>query len=98
MTEAANFYREVRQLALTAPVWDSVIRYFVKPDERWDLTLVSQRVYGNRDEYLAIQAAAGLDRLDQPLYEQELILPTPERLAAIKRRTGYQTAIPRGRR
>lgn len=98
MIEASQFYREIRQLALTAPVWDSVIRYFVKPDERWDLTLVSQRVYGNREDYLTIMAAAGLDRLDQPLLEQELILPTPDRLAAIKRRTGYQTVAPRGRR
>lgn len=94
MVPASRFYREVRQYSLTAPVWDTAIRYFTKPDEKWDLTLVSQRVYGNRDEYLAVMAAAGLDRMDQPLTERELVLPSVERLNMIKARTGYVSAQP----
>lgn len=94
MVPESSFYREVRQFALTAPVWEDAIRYFTKPDERWDATLISQRVYGNRDEYLAVMAAAGLDRWDQELTERELVLPTPDRLALIKSKTGYQSTQP----
>lgn len=91
MSIAANkFYRAVREFAVTAPVWEaSAIRYFTLPDEQWDVTLVSQRVYGNRNESLAIMAAAGLDRTDQPLTPRMLVLPSAAMLAAIKQRTGY---------
>lgn len=96
MIESARFYLAIRKFSLTEPVWSSVrVRYYTKPDERWDLTLVSQRVYGNRDEYLAVMAAAGLDRLDQELTERELILPSRERLAQIKAATGYVSSATR---
>lgn len=95
MVRASRFYRAVRQFSLTAPVWEDVIRYFTKPDERWDLTLVSQRVYGNRDEYLAVMAAAGLDRLNQELTERELVLPSLERLELIKQETGFTSTTTR---
>ncbi len=98
MIAASRFYREVRQFALTAPAWEDAVRYFTRPDERWDLTLVAQRVYGSRDEYLAVMAAAGLDRMDQELTERELVLPTADRLALIKKRTGFESTQPkRGR-
>lgn len=94
MIPASSFYRAVRQFADTARVWQDAIRYQTLPDERWDLTLVSQRVYGNRDEYLAVMAAAGLDRFDQELSEQELVLPTAQLLQALKRQTGYRSSAP----
>jgi hypothetical protein len=94
MIPESDFYKAVRQFALTAPTWEPAIRYFTKPDERWDLTLVAERVYGDREEYLAVMAAAGLDRLDQELIERELVLPLPDRLALIKSRTGFKTAPP----
>jgi len=94
MVAQSRFYRAVRQFALTAPSWEPAIRYFTKPDERWDLTLVAERVYGDREEYLAIMAAAGLDRLDQELTERPLVLPRPERLALIKAQTGFSTGTP----
>ena len=93
MLPESRFYRAVRQFATTAPVWADAIRYHTLPDERWDLTLVAQRVYGSRDEWMAVMAAAGLDRLDQELTERPLTLPTKARLEAIKRETGYATAI-----
>lgn len=68
--------------------------YQTLPDERWDLTLVSQRVYGNRNEFLAVMAAAGLDRFDQELTERELILPNAQRLEIIKQDTGYTSSTP----
>lgn len=68
--------------------------YQTLPDERWDLTLVSQRVYGNRNEFLAVMAAAGLDRFDQELTERELVLPNAQRLEIIKQDTGFTSSTP----
>lgn len=89
MIGQSRFYRAVRQFAVSTPVWGEAVRVFTLPEERWDVTLVSQRVYGNRDEALTIMAAAGLDRFDQELTERELVLPTAERLEQIKKATGY---------
>ena len=90
MIEASRFYRAVRQFAVTEPVWsvDRIV-YFSQPDDRWDVTLVSQKVYGNRDEFLTVMAAAGLTRFDDELTERELILPSKTRLEQIKQATGY---------
>jgi len=93
MIKASRFYREIRQFAATRQPWQDAARYDSLPDEEWDLTLVSQRVYGNRNEALAVMAAAGLDRVDQPLTQRRLILPTPIQLEAFKRLTGYSTAV-----
>lgn len=89
-TLAANrFYRAVRKFAASRKAWQDAVRYDSLPDEEWDVTLVSQRVYGNRNEALAVRAAAGLDRVDQPLTQRLLILPTPAQLAALKQQTGF---------
>jgi hypothetical protein len=88
MSAASLFYRRVREFAQKTPVWGRAIRYQTTPDERHDLTLVSVRVYGTRDEALTIMAAAGLDSVEQALDEQRLVLPTAEQLRAIKRDTG----------
>lgn len=92
MTEASQFYRAVREFAVTTPIWSGA-RLLIQttPAERWDLTLVSQRAYGNRDEFLAVMAAAGLTRYDEILNEQLLVLPSRERLAEIKQATGYKS-------
>lgn len=90
---AANrFYRLVRDFAVQTKDWQTAIRYDTLPDEAWDVTLVSQRVYGNRYDYLAIMAAAGLDRVEQELTVRRLILPTAAQLAAFKRRSGYEAS------
>lgn len=96
MIEASQFYRAVREFAVTEPTW-STARLVIQtlPSERWDLTLVSQRAYGNRDEFLAVMAAAGLTRYDEILKEQLLVLPTRERLAQIKAATGYKSGAAR---
>ena len=67
---AKTFYGLVRSFAEKTKEWEPALRYDVKPDERYDLTLVSQRVYGNRDEYLAVMAVAGIDTADEPLKQQ----------------------------
>ncbi|WP_313453360.1 hypothetical protein [Stutzerimonas nitrititolerans] len=96
MIEASKFYRAVREFAVTEPTW-STARLVIQtlPSERRDLTLVSQRVYGNRDEFLAVMAAAGLTRFDDILNEQQLVLPTRERLAQIKQQTGFKSGMQR---
>ena len=91
-TQAAkSFYREIRLFSERTQPWQQAIRYETKPDEAWDFTLVSERVYGRRDEYLTIMAAAGIDTVDQPLSQKRLVLPTPAQLYAIKRKTGFES-------
>lgn len=88
--QAANrLFQMVRDFALQTPAWGDAVRYFTRPDERLDLTLVSQRVYGTRTESLVIQAAAGLDSPEYELTEQLLVLPTVERLRAMRRDAGF---------
>lgn len=89
---ARDFYREVREFAEGAKSWDPTAFYYdTQPDEVWDLTLVSDRVYGRRDEVLAIMAAAGIDTVDQPLTQRRLILPKDYVLSIIKRRVGFES-------
>lgn len=83
-----KFHALIRSLAQTTPAWATAIRYHTKPDERFDLTLVSQRVYGLPSEWPVIMAAAGLQSVDEPLNEQLLVLPTLEQLQRLKRNTG----------
>jgi hypothetical protein len=88
---AKAFYREVRRFSERTKPWHTAIFYDVKPDERWDITLVSERVYGRRDEYLAVMAAAGMSMVDQPLTQKRLVLPTDRQLTVLKRNTGFES-------
>ena len=89
---AKSFYREVRKFSESVKPWDTTAIYYeTKPDEAFDLTLVSQRVYGRRDEYLTVMAAAGLDSIDQPLSQKRIVLPNEGQLIAIKRRVGFES-------
>lgn len=90
-TGAAKLVQLVGAFAQRQPRWAECIIYRTKPDERWDMTLVSQRVYGNRDEFLAIMAAAGLDSVEQELTERTLVLPTARQLTSMKDRAGFVT-------
>ncbi|SEN69739.1 hypothetical protein [Nitrosomonas marina] len=90
-TAAKNFYKEIRRFAQRTKPWETALFYETKPDERHDITLVSQRVYGRRDEFLVVMAAAGLDTVDQPLPQVRIVLPTEGQLYAIKRRTGFES-------
>jgi hypothetical protein len=84
--------RRVGDFAERQPAWAECIIYMTLPDERWDMTLVSQRVYGNRDEFLTVMAAAGLDSVEQQLTERELVLPTPRQLVELKRLAGFNAS------
>jgi hypothetical protein len=88
---AGRFYSEIQAFSAAATDFSTVLFYQVKPDERHDLTLISERVYHNRYESLAIMAAAGLDRVDQDITERLLVLPTEAELIAIKRKTGFES-------
>lgn len=87
----ANFIAAVRKFSVQQPSWGEAIRYHTKPDERADITLIALRVYGDRSEFMAVFAAAGLDTLEQELDEQPLVLPTAGQLRLIKLETGYLT-------
>jgi len=88
---AKDFYREVRRFSERTKLWEKAIFHEVTPDEMRDFTLVSARVYGRRDEYLAVMAAAGIDTVDQPLPQKTLVLPTDSQLSVIKRLTGFES-------
>lgn len=83
--------RAVGNFAQRQPAWAECVIYHSRPDERWDLTLVSERVYGNRDEVLTIMAAAGLDSFEQEMSERILVLPSPRQLVALKAAAGFVT-------
>lgn len=85
----AAFYRLVRDFAERTPVWAQAIRYQTKPDERWDMTLISRRVYSRVDEFIAVMASAGLDSVEQEVPEQLLVLPTEAQLREMKQVAGY---------
>lgn len=88
--QAANrLFTKVRDFAQQTPDWAEATRYFTLPDERFDLTLVSQRVYGTRDHFMVIQAAAGLDSPEYELTERMLVLPTSDQLRAMRLDAGY---------
>jgi hypothetical protein len=93
MLSTSKFYREVRRFCVQAPVWSSdVVRHEVLPDERFDLSLVAYRVYGSRNEFHAVMAAAGIDRYDRPLEQQTIVLPSRSMLEQIKAATGFKSA------
>jgi hypothetical protein len=88
-TAAADLVRRVTDFAQKQPEWAECVVYETKPDERFDLTLVSQRVYGSRSEFLAVMAAADLDSVEQEMPERKLILPTARQLAGMKSAAGF---------
>lgn len=91
-TQAArSFWREVQAWVAAVKPWDSVIYYDIKPDERHDFTLVSQRVYGRRCEYLAVMASAGVDSVDEPMEQKRIALPNEEQLRQLKFRSGFES-------
>lgn len=93
---ARQFYQQVRRFSEQTAIWSSnVIRHQVTPDEAFDLSLISERVYGRRAEFLAVMAAAGLDSFDQELTQREILLPTEQVLDLIKRQTGFESMAER---
>jgi len=88
----AMLVKLVGEFAQRQPAWAERVVHQTLPDERWDMTLTSQRVYGNRDEFLTVMAAAGLDSPEQELTERVLILPTARQLALLKARAGFNAS------
>lgn len=84
-----RLFTEVRRFSQETPPWGEAVRVFTTPGERFDLTAVSQRVYGRRTETLAVQAAAGLDSPEHELTERLLVMPTAAQLRAMKLAAGY---------
>ena len=89
---AKNFYSAIRRFSEKAKTWDKdAVFYETKPDERFDLSLVSRRVYGTPDEFLAVAASASIDTFDQPLEQKTIVLPSRSALLRIKRETGFES-------
>lgn len=94
---ANRLYAAVRKVALQPEGYAQIIRYQTRPDERVNLPLISFRVYGNFDEALVIQAAAGLDSPEQALSERVLTLPSSELLRQLKIAAGGDPGSRNGR-
>ena len=82
-------YQLIRDFSLSVKPYESALRYQVKPDEYFDVTLISKRAYGNRGDYLAVMAGAGLDSLTDRVPDQLLVLPTIMQLNNFKRVAGF---------
>lgn len=92
MSNAAIFWYEIRRWKWGfKPFENSGVLYEIKPDEKLDATLVSERVYGRRDEYLVICAITDTDRVDNPVHAGRYWFPADEALFGIKRRIGFET-------
>lgn len=89
---AANrLYRAIRKFCLSAKPWTpGVIRVDTTPAERTDITKLAQRIYSSRFDAIAVMAAAGMDYASQPLEQQSVLLPTPEKLLELKRANGCE--------
>lgn len=88
---AKSFYREVRLFSERTQAWETAIFYEIKPDEAFDPTLISERVYGRRDEFLTVMASAGIDMVEQEIKQKKITLPTQQQLLALKRRAGFES-------
>lgn len=89
---ARRFFEAVSAFADSVTMWSGdAIYHEVTPDEQRDPTLISQRVYGRRDEHLAVMAAAGLDTVDQAIPQMTLAMPSESRLLAMKRSCGFES-------
>jgi len=90
-TQAARaFYEEVSRFSRSVKPWQPSIFYEVKPNEINDITLISKNVYGNRDEVLAVMAAANI-RATQTITQKTIVLPTGTKLDEMKRKTGFES-------
>lgn len=89
---ARVFYRKILDYCLNAKYWSGgIITYDVKPDERYDPTLISRRVYNNSEEFLLIMAIAGISSFDEGIEQQQLVLPTMEVIRKIKIESGFES-------
>lgn len=86
----ARFFQLVADFSATVKPWEEAIYYQTKPDEVYDITLISQRVYGRRNEILVIMACAGMSCVSEPLTERMLKLPTEVKLAELKKKANFQ--------
>lgn len=88
---AKRFYALIRVFSIRTKPWQPAIWYETKPDEEWDATLVSSRVYGRNDEFLTVMAAAGVDGIDQPIPQMKLCLPTEAQLYFFKGSANFES-------
>lgn len=92
-TRAARaFYAAVAKFSYEAKPWSTnAIFHTVTPDEQNDITLISQNVYGRRDEFLAVMAAAGISNVEDTVPQKTLVLPNDGTLRILKRQTNFES-------
>ena len=89
---ARQFYQSVRALCEGATaITEGVVFHQVTPDEQFDMSRLSYRLYGRWDEFLAVMAAAGLDTSDAMIPQGRLAFPTEAKLLELKRAAGFES-------
>lgn len=88
---ARVFFKKLSNFVQSAKAWDEVVTYEIKPDERVNAPLISHRVYGTHDEFLVIMACAKIDSFDDDIQQGQLILPNLNKLAQLKRESGFES-------
>lgn len=88
---ASRFFRAVRDFSLSKKPWDSAIHYDIKPDEAFNLPLISFRVYGNYEETIVVQACTGTDIVDIPIPQETFVFPDSDQLHDLKVSTGFES-------
>lgn len=81
-----NAIRDILQIARTKGNSNAFIIHQIGSDEVHDPSLVSYRVYGNREDYDVVMVCAGTNAIWQPLPEKLIVLPTPTQLFQIKQK------------
>lgn len=64
---------------------DKLVIYDVGTDEAHDPTLISQRVYGNRDDVNVVMLCAGTNRIGERVPVRRIYLPLPASLMMLKK-------------
>jgi hypothetical protein len=83
-----RLYRAVRKLPWKPPLGEA-IRYYVKPDERFDPHAGFPARLWHARGIPCHSAAAGLDSAEYPLEAQTLVLPTAAKLRELRREAGF---------
>lgn len=88
---ARVFFKLVSNFSKSAKIWDDAIFYDVLPDELYDITLISRRVYGRPDEYVAVMACLGIDSVDVSFEQKQVAFPSESKLAQFKYKSGFES-------
>lgn len=81
-----NAIRDLVNLMINKGKTGQIVKHSIGPDEIFDPTLVSLRVYGNRHDYDVVMVCAGTNGIWQELPQTDIFLPTKAQLFVLKKK------------